>query len=95
VSARWLPAVAHWVHLDWVLLVVAAWLLIGVAGIFALRRLRLVARVLFPIGGACGLLLFGVAAECERRSRPRSPCCRSACRSCPSIFASTACRRSS
>jgi hypothetical protein len=28
-----------WVHLDWVLLVVAAWLLIGVAGMFALHRL--------------------------------------------------------
>lgn len=50
-----------WLHLDWVLLVVVAWLLIGVAGIFALRRLALVARVLFPIGGAFGLLLFGVA----------------------------------
>ena len=52
---------ASWLHLDWVLLVVVAWLLIGVAGIFALRRLALVARVLFPIGGAFGLLLFGVA----------------------------------
>ncbi|SBT05945.1 NADH dehydrogenase (Quinone) [Candidatus Accumulibacter aalborgensis] len=51
----------NWVHLDWVLLVVAAWLLIGVAGVFALRRLTLVARVLFPAGGAFGLLLFGVA----------------------------------
>ena len=50
-----------WVHLDWVLLVVAAWLLIGVAGMFALHRLALVARVLFPVGGAFGLLLFGVA----------------------------------
>jgi hydrogenase-4 component B len=52
---------ASWLHLDWVLLVVVAWLLIGVAGIFALRRLALVARVLFPVGGAFGLLLFGVA----------------------------------
>ena len=50
-----------WVHLDWILLVVAAWLLIGVAGVFALHRLALVARVLFPAGGAFGLLLFGVA----------------------------------
>jgi hydrogenase-4 component B len=32
---------ASWLHLDWVLLVVVAWLLIGVAGIFALRRLAL------------------------------------------------------
>ena len=52
---------ASWRHIDWVLLVVSAWLLIGVAGVFALHRLALVARVLFPAGGACGLLLFGVA----------------------------------
>ncbi|MCB1966436.1 MAG: hydrogenase 4 subunit B [Candidatus Accumulibacter sp.] len=52
---------ASWRHIDWVLLAVSAWLLIGVAGVFALHRLALVARVLFPAGGACGLLLFGVA----------------------------------
>ncbi|HRF73335.1 MAG TPA: hydrogenase 4 subunit B, partial [Accumulibacter sp.] len=51
----------QWLHLDWILVVIAAWLLIGLAGVFALRRLALVARVLFPAGGACGLLLFGVA----------------------------------
>ena len=51
----------RWLHLDWILLVIVAWLLIGVAGVFALRRLTLVARVLFPAGGAFGLLLFGVA----------------------------------
>ena len=56
-----LHAAAQWVHLDWVLLVVAAWLLLGVAGIFALRHLTLVAKVLFPVGGACGLALFGIA----------------------------------
>ena len=58
---RWLPAAAQWVHIDWVLLVVAAWLLIGVTGVFALRRLTLVARVLFPLGGAFGLALAGIA----------------------------------
>jgi hydrogenase-4 component B len=63
VNARWLPAAAHWMHLDGVLLVVAVWLLIGVAGIFALRRLRFVARLLFPLGGAGGLVLFVVAAS--------------------------------
>ncbi len=57
----WLQAATQWVHLDWVLLVVAGWLLIGVAGIFALRRLALVARVLFPVGGAFGLALFVIA----------------------------------
>ncbi len=58
---RWLPAAAQWVHIDWVLLVVGAWLLIGVAGVLALRRLTLVARVLFPLGGAFGLALAGIA----------------------------------
>jgi len=61
IGAALLDAPARWGHLDWALAVVTAWLLIGVAGVFALRRLKLVARVLFPIGGACGLLLFGVA----------------------------------
>ena len=51
----------HWLHLDWVLVVVAAWLLVGVIGVFALRRLRFVARVLFPAGGLIALVLFGVA----------------------------------
>ena len=51
----------HWLHLDWVLVVVAAWLLVGVIGAFALRRLRFVARVLFPAGGLIALVLFGVA----------------------------------
>ena len=57
----WLPAAAQWVHIDWVLLVAAAWMLIGVAGVLALRRLTLVARVLFPLGGAFGLVLTGIA----------------------------------
>jgi hydrogenase-4 component B len=61
VITRWLPAAAQWVHIDWVLLVVGAWLLIGVAGVFALRRLTLVARVLFPLGGTFGLALAGIA----------------------------------
>ncbi len=60
-TTRWLPAAAQWVHIDWVLLVVVAWLLIGVAGVLALRRLTLVARVLFPLGGAFGLALAGIA----------------------------------
>lgn len=50
-----------WVHLDWILVIVAAWLLIGVAGVAALRRLALVARLLFPAGSVFGLALFGVA----------------------------------
>ena len=51
----------HWLHLDWVLVVVAAWLLVGLAGVFALRRFRFISRILFPAGGAIGVLLFGVA----------------------------------
>lgn len=52
---------AAWVHLDWVLVLIAGWLLIGVAGVFALRRLRVVATLLFPAGGLLALGLFGVA----------------------------------
>jgi formate hydrogenlyase subunit 3/multisubunit Na+/H+ antiporter MnhD subunit len=47
--------------LDWVLVVVAGWLLIGMAGVLALRRFRFVAIVLFPIGALFALLLMGVA----------------------------------
>jgi formate hydrogenlyase subunit 3/multisubunit Na+/H+ antiporter MnhD subunit len=47
--------------LDWVLGVVAGWLLIGVAGVLALRRFRFVAIVLFPLGALLALLLMGVA----------------------------------
>lgn len=52
---------AAWVHLDWVLVLVICWLLIGVAGVFALRRLRFVATILFPAGGLVALALLGVA----------------------------------
>jgi hydrogenase-4 component B len=51
----------HWQRLDWMLLVVGAWLLIGVAGVIALRRFTFVSRVLFPAGGALGLALFALA----------------------------------
>jgi formate hydrogenlyase subunit 3/multisubunit Na+/H+ antiporter MnhD subunit len=47
--------------LDWVLLVVAGWLLIGLAGVLALRRFRFVAVVLFPLGACFALVLMGVA----------------------------------
>jgi len=50
-----------WVRLDWILLVAGGWLAVGVAGVFALRRLELVARVLFPIGSALALVLAGLA----------------------------------
>jgi len=56
-----LPHIATWIHIDWILVIVAAWLLVGIAGLFALHRFRLVAQVLFPIGSALGLALFGVS----------------------------------
>jgi formate hydrogenlyase subunit 3/multisubunit Na+/H+ antiporter MnhD subunit len=52
---------AAWLHLDWVLVVVVAWLLIGCAGVVALRRFRFVATVLFPLGAAFSVLLMAVA----------------------------------
>ena len=52
---------ARWLHLDWVLVVVAGWLLVGLLGLFALRNLGWVAKVLFPAGGAIAVLLAGVA----------------------------------
>ncbi|MBI5279053.1 MAG: hydrogenase 4 subunit B [Burkholderiales bacterium] len=52
---------AAWLHLDWVLLVVCAWLATGLAGLAALRRFALVSHLLFPLGGALGLVLSGVA----------------------------------
>jgi formate hydrogenlyase subunit 3/multisubunit Na+/H+ antiporter MnhD subunit len=52
---------ARWIHLDWVLVVVAAWLLVGVLGLLALRNLGWVAKALFPAGGAIAVLLAGVA----------------------------------
>lgn len=48
--------------LDCILSVVAAWLLIGLAGILALRRLGLVAHFLFPAGGLASLALAVAAA---------------------------------
>ena len=54
---------ARWLALDWVLVVAAAWLLIGTLGLFALTNLGWVAKVLFPAGGAVALLLAGVAGS--------------------------------
>lgn len=46
-----------WISLDWVLLVIAGWLSLGVLGLAALRSTRVVAHFLFPLGAAFGLLL--------------------------------------
>jgi hypothetical protein len=70
------------------------WLALGLAGVLALHRLAFVARVLFPLGGLLGLVLFGVAlARCW--ARPRWRCCPSACRACRFTCGWTAWRRSS
>ena len=47
--------------IDWALIAVALWLAVGLLGLPALRRFRLVAWGLFPLGGAVGVLLAGVA----------------------------------
>ena len=57
------PTLTHWLHLDWVLVVMAGWLLLSAAGVIALRRLALVAHLFFPIGGLLGLALFGIALD--------------------------------
>ena len=46
--------------IDGVLIVVAAWLAIGVAGIAALRNFPVVAYVLFPISALLGIVLAGI-----------------------------------
>lgn len=55
--------VAQWLHLDWILVVASAWLLVGAAGILALHRFILVSRVLFPVGALLGLVLSGLALD--------------------------------
>ena len=47
--------------IDGILIVLAAWLVIGLAGIAALRSLRVVARLLFPLSAALSLALAGLA----------------------------------
>lgn len=47
--------------LDGILMVIAGWLVLGLAGIGALRHTSLVARVLFPAGAVLGLALAGLA----------------------------------
>jgi formate hydrogenlyase subunit 3/multisubunit Na+/H+ antiporter MnhD subunit len=49
---------ATWNYLDWILVTVTIWLLVSIAGLFAIRSFLLVARVLFPFGGMVGFILF-------------------------------------
>ena len=52
---------SHWLRLDWMLWVLGGWLLIGLAGVVALRRFTFVSRILFPLGGALGVMLLALA----------------------------------
>jgi len=65
---------ATWLHLDWVLVVVLAWLLIGGAGVIALRRFRFVATVLFPLGAFFSVVLMAVALSGAFADSFRSIC---------------------
>src|SRR4051812_152231 len=51
----------QWLALDWALVLIGVWLAIGAAGAWALQRFEFVSRVLFPLGGAVGVLLAAVA----------------------------------
>lgn len=53
----------NWLPIDWVLLVIGLWLLIGVAGIVVLKQFDIVARVLFPVGGLGCLVLLWAALQ--------------------------------
>jgi hydrogenase-4 component B len=56
-----LPPLAQWVLLDGILLVLLGWLVVGVLGLTAWHRTRVVAQVFFPLGAALGLALAGLA----------------------------------
>jgi hydrogenase-4 component B len=55
------PPLAQWLLIDWILVIMLAWLALGAAGVLALRRLAVVTQVIFPAGGLLGLALCGVA----------------------------------
>lgn len=48
---------AELISMDYILLALAGWLIIGVCGVFALRRITFVARVLFPLGAVLGIVI--------------------------------------
>jgi hydrogenase-4 component B len=51
----------QWLLIDWILAVMLGWLLVGGAGVLALRRLDFVSHRLFPLGALLGLALFALA----------------------------------
>lgn len=51
----------HLMTLDWVLVALAVWGVIGGVGVLALRQTRLVSRLLFPLGGVVSFVLLVLA----------------------------------
>jgi formate hydrogenlyase subunit 3/multisubunit Na+/H+ antiporter MnhD subunit len=49
--------------LDWVLVVIVAWLVVGLAGVFLCYQSSWAARLLFPAGGVIAIALFAVAVR--------------------------------
>ncbi|MBI3430164.1 MAG: hydrogenase 4 subunit B [Actinobacteria bacterium] len=49
--------------INWVLLVIGAWLAIGFLGIVALRIFGIVAKIFFPLGGLAGFVLAIISAK--------------------------------
>jgi formate hydrogenlyase subunit 3/multisubunit Na+/H+ antiporter MnhD subunit len=58
-----MPMPAEWSGVHAVLVVAAAWLLVGTAGIAFLHSLRVVAGWLFPAGGVLGLALLAIGVQ--------------------------------
>ena len=56
-----MPIVSELLHIDWLLALIAAWFLIGLAGLLAPRNLRFVGRLLYPLGALAGLAIAIVA----------------------------------
>jgi len=51
----------QWLLIDWLLVVLGGWLVVGALGVAVLHRFAVVSRLLFPAGGLLGLALFGLA----------------------------------
>ncbi len=51
------------IHIDWILVIVVGWLVLGCAALAALRATVIVARWIFPLGAALGAALAAVALD--------------------------------
>lgn len=60
---QWLGKCTPLLLIDWMLIAIAAWLLIGACGVAALRRTRLVSRLLFPAGSLVALVILACALQ--------------------------------